>query len=661
MKNRNKSLRGIVQIASLVFFIALGYQNCSRIGFETTDELVKAGIDGELRGMSLDPEQKESRPAIDVTTILDNSQSMQPIQDSVASAFQTVTKRLRSFSGEMSLFTTTQRVEFDKASVFVSKWLSYNEGNKLIELPYDQLGMLSAATPYRVINRYSLSSTHTLDGYPLPFWGHMSDQEFDSFTEAYSNSILNIGTLGDDQEQGLCTILRAAEAKKDSQSFQAFILAANEDDSTEWEKCLKEEVQEVSKVPKDPILAQCQMGDQDCEYTYEMAYKPNREEKLNYSYRRISETIKYTSTTPVETWNLKYRYYQHKKYYDYKVKMRKESLGYQKMILVDNLPVPEGVQKVFNLNNGTSVNGYCATEYPEGLPVSCDDIRDELPASETQYGLVEGSCKRFCVNNLSAVKTVAQENSYEGGSCIQANLQENVGIDCNSSEEVDAATKAGIDQNDIFECKLRCKQDGNSLRTFNLSSKPGNCNNTCSANQKNDIVAALNNHISARDIYECNTNCSGPSYPDKSFDPNLPDIFACEGVDLDKNGSSAEIDCMNNSQLRQLAADKLPSKDPDDIRSCTYQCSQTIKTASKTLGNPAQCQLGNQPCSAGQRDDVKLHFLSTSGTNEAFLVAESCVDECRELAPRSKCTGKKYKNPDMCLGMGLQTLVEVCS
>lgn len=225
---------------------------------------------------------------------------MKPIHNHVAEAFQTVTSRLRGFSGNMSLYTTTQSLTGDKSSVSMSELVRYQNGTDWVELPLSQIGSLLPSTSYWNVKRYSISQSHSAGRLPLSFWSDMTDQQFADFTDSYSSSIAGIGTSGDDQEQGLCSVLRVAEANRNSQAYQAFIIAANEDDASELNSCLKEEVQEVRKELADPTSVACQPGDQGCQYSYEMDYLPNRENHLSYSYRQVTESIKYQSTTPVK-------------------------------------------------------------------------------------------------------------------------------------------------------------------------------------------------------------------------------------------------------------------------------------------------------------------------------------------------------------------------
>ncbi|MCB0355801.1 MAG: hypothetical protein KDD40_02280, partial [Bdellovibrionales bacterium] len=107
MGSRKRTFIPTFFIISLITIIAI-FQNCSDVTFETTDELLKQGIDGELRQVSLSPKINENRPDIEVTTILDNSNSMTNIQNQVKTAISTTTSVLKGFNGTVSLYSTTE-------------------------------------------------------------------------------------------------------------------------------------------------------------------------------------------------------------------------------------------------------------------------------------------------------------------------------------------------------------------------------------------------------------------------------------------------------------------------------------------------------------------------------------------------------------------------
>lgn len=652
--------RMIIGILSLTVFVGLVFQNCSRVGFESSDELIKAGIIGELRNISLDPEQKESRPSIEVSTILDNSNSMKPIHNHVAEAFQTVTSRLRGFSGNMSLYTTTQSLTGDKSSVSMSELIRYQNGTDWIELPLSQIGSLLPSTSYWNIKRYSISQSHSAGRLPLSFWSDMTDQQFADFTDSYSTSIAGIGTSGDDKEQGLCSVLRIAEANRNSQAYQAFIIAANEDDASELNSCLKEEVQEVRKELANPTSVACQPGDQGCQYSYEMDYLPNRENHLSYSYRQVTESIKYQSTTPVETWKIEYRYNRHRRNYNYKIKQRKEWVSYRRYTLVDNLPQAESASRVYNKNGGNPINGYCEANNEAGTAVSCDEVLANIPADLRPYGLVPDSCKVFCKNEISTEKSVLAAD-YVGGTC-SANGETEGFRPCNSTESNSTAALVGLDASHIESCRHSCVTDGNSLRSANLTERPSNCNQTCSATQREFADSKSPAYIDPEDIFECDVKCPAPTYPWRNLALNDRSIYHCSGVNPSQNGSAGEVSCMSDENLKQLAANHLgDGASVENIRDCLYTCSHSIRSKTMNVANPSTCELGKTQCSTDEWNSAVVHFLSNSGTSELFMVQGQCYDECNNLAPRSKCSGKIYDSPQMCSTDNIQGLLTSCA
>ena len=108
MSEIKQVLVAVTSLATISLLTVLTFQNCSKVGFQNNDELSLAGIDGEMRSVFLNPEAKEDRPNINVTAILDNSPSMQPIQDQVAEALSRVSSKVRGFDGKVEIYTTTQ-------------------------------------------------------------------------------------------------------------------------------------------------------------------------------------------------------------------------------------------------------------------------------------------------------------------------------------------------------------------------------------------------------------------------------------------------------------------------------------------------------------------------------------------------------------------------
>lgn len=658
MKRSNYYLSGVL-LLTVSFTLMMGtFQNCSDVGFDSTDELVKAGVDGELRGISFNPEEKENRPSISVSTILDNSNSMKPIQDEVASSFQSVTSRLRGFSGDMALYTTTQSLTGDKSSVDLADLVRYRGPDGFLEIPLSQIGTLSPSTSYWNVKRYSISKSHTTSGHALPFWSSMTDPEFADFTNEYVSSISSVGVKGDDKEQTLCTLLRAAKANQSSQSFQAFILATNEDDATDSLGCLDEKTQEVQKVLNDPSAVACQPGDVGCTYTYEMSYLPNKEQRLNYSYRKVTETVSYQSKTPVESWKVEYRWNRYRKYFYYQVKQRKEWVSYERYVLVDSLPEAEQVTHIYNYNSGNPYEGYCAAENIAGKAVSCDEVLASIPANLRPYGLVPGSCKLHCQNQLSA-QTNKPIADYGGGTCADNGQTEGYRA-CTAGEPTAAAGLAGIGAANLVNCQHRCVTDGNTLRSENLPSKPANCNTSCNASQREFADSKSPSYISPGNIYECNVKCS-ESFPTNTFTLTDRTIYQCSGLGADQNGSVGPTDCMGDATLKQLAANNLGSGNVNDLKTCNYTCSHSIRTTSLPVTSPATCSVGKTACSTDQWNQAVQHFLSNSGTSELFMLPSKCENECVQLPALAKCAGKRFDNGNMCLPANLSHLSAACA
>ena len=92
-----------------IFLLVSTFQNCSEINFENQSGELSRVLMGnaELVKLSFDPDRSENRPKINVTAIVDNSDSMRPIQEKTGNALENVADKLVGFSGKARVYTTT--------------------------------------------------------------------------------------------------------------------------------------------------------------------------------------------------------------------------------------------------------------------------------------------------------------------------------------------------------------------------------------------------------------------------------------------------------------------------------------------------------------------------------------------------------------------------
>lgn len=228
----SKSIKSSFLFAILTITVLPLYQNCSnKVDFGRDSSFALRQGEAEIVELSISPKSWENRPKINITAIVDNSNSMEPIQEKVAQALEKSLSPLSEFSGEIQIYTTTQFGNSDgadKKSV-VSMYMKDGQVfNSKPERPYSVV--------YQLPDSFSFLDTDVRA--PISY----EPAVLASATQLFGESIRNLGTAGSSKEEGLCSLLRVVEdkSKNSNGAFNAVLVVSNEDDATEFSQCIKE-------------------------------------------------------------------------------------------------------------------------------------------------------------------------------------------------------------------------------------------------------------------------------------------------------------------------------------------------------------------------------------------------------------------------------------
>lgn len=234
--------------------IAPLFQNCSsQIDFGKTDNFALEQGYAELVDFYIDPNSWDAKPNINVVAIVDNSNSMSPIQEKVAKGLEQSLDPLNQFAGRLELYTTTQgldpvftnRDEDDLKLSFVSEILPYKNSNDAEEF----------------IEAYRLPASFTKDSSGTRRALYYNPDNLESVKQSFGQSIRELGTLGSSDEQGICTLMRSiASQSEEEQTQHAFVLVSNEDDATDISSCL-DQIQNYKVVSDGSGFQNCTAAD----------------------------------------------------------------------------------------------------------------------------------------------------------------------------------------------------------------------------------------------------------------------------------------------------------------------------------------------------------------------------------------------------------------
>ncbi|MCB0419998.1 MAG: hypothetical protein KDD61_03330 [Bdellovibrionales bacterium] len=620
MKRNIRSLLLSFSLLLTVLTLFAFFQNCSAVDFTTFDELDKAGVNGELRRVQINPKLTESRPEINVITVLDNSFSMDPILSKTQNAFNNMTSKLKGFNGRVSIYTTTQNGG-DKSSVDHSTYVEYtNALGELTQIPFETYETsLPPLTAHSVVDALVLSQPHTLNRKEIAFRGDMSASEFQSFTDEFTQSISAIGVDGSDSEEGLCVLMRAIEANRDRNSYPIYLIATNEDDSSTVASCLKNTKKPFHFVPDDvPASSQCDENDTACNYTYKLDYNPTQKTKLKYKYRTISEKFDYTLVDPKVTKSIKYGWTTNKLTGVYKFKKEKITLSYEPYIIRDNIKAPKGSLDTKKISDKV---GICDSNEVR----SCTE--DEISQIGAQHGIVDGSCTSKCEDYVTSEqnKTISD---WSVGTCSKDGRVKGLS-GCRSLDYLAISSSTAIQHFD--SCEVKC-DEGSGSRTFSSVNQPNRCSDltnpappNCSASDESEAINFLS-WVTEDDINYCNVTCK-EEVVSGTISYHTNNIQTCSGVSGDAKGThtSSCNPIQKNYLSSQLGIPK------SEIATCDYICNQDQISKTKDLSSKTSCSVGSTDCGDEGDENYDLAVSLANGP------VTSCNVECSNNTPRASC------------------------
>lgn len=640
MSEMKQVLVAVTSLATISLLTVLTFQNCSKVGFQNNDELSLAGIDGEMRSVFLNPEAKEDRPNINITAILDNSPSMQPIQDQVAQALSAVSSKVRGFDGKVEIYTTTQDSAGDSAkkpSYKVSEEIVYSDNNGTeMKLPLDQEDSVPDALDYEKRKNYELSSSFTPGGQPLSYSGSMDDSSFEAFQQSMSDAISNIGVSGSLKEQGLCTLLRAAEAKQQSSDFEVFLVAGNAEDETDAAGCLQQSSRQYTKSVNDPELVSCDSSDPDCKFRYKVTYDKLKKEKLSYKYLHIDRDVSYSLNQTTGSYKIKYWYDRHGLEYKYRKKTFTRTIYYKRYVDLDGLKVEDTTEHNKRVDNNQV--GLCPDGVKTKESVSCSSIEGMLSGPEKAEGLQAGTCSISCSEGQTSSDEKRGIHSYQAGLCSDHGHTKGRET-CTTSEKNTLASQLGIDANEISSCDINCYQNADKYGDKTISSCEGGADqDPCNGSQENRAVDDAPSYITNKtQLNKCELSCVENNVTGELRNFPSSSLSSCEGQSASDEDKWNYPSCTD--EMKDEILDKHSLSGYGDIKDCSYKCEHDHQDGGiDNYVNPSSCTPGVTSCTGPELLAAEADLADDHGRPASRMVAGSCKNSCVDGNSKNACT-----------------------
>lgn len=681
MKFTNK-MRFSFSIVGSLGILVFAFQNCSTVQFESNDELVLAGIEGKLKSISFSPQTAESRPDLDVTTILDDSNSMSFIQTNVKDALATTTSALRGFAGTFNLFTTTQDLNYPSASRKPARYFKLENQMGQLQpidnLSQDQLTQYKTQldndgnplhSSYEEWVEHKISSPYN----SVRFEPNMNDQDFETFQSQVANEIQKVNTSGSPEEMGLCTLLRKLESSKNTGGFHTYIIATNEDDATTSNNCLKSEVKRWEREQRvtPGNTENCNPGEANCQFPYTITYKApvitkNQYKRSFVESQRIAYSLKTGSLLKTESRRLTYPTTQ--RFATHRINQTKWEIQFQRNVVIgnnDGLPIYQLRTEKVAHSGRPLLPGVCDSGSTSFQSCSGTDLNHFNSVIKNAYAnVVDNSCQVLCTNQKTAelrdnidaqrVPTTnpvtfsdtilnASKMGYTNG-CVSyvANTR---GYDLNT-----------VPNNAITDCALKFETVQTVTRDHTLQKSIGSCStstSSCSLEEKGNSIIALGLNTIDPSLMNCQNRCStanlSSSTSSASFSERISGQELCPGKQIGEANADVRLTC-NSAELQKalsnlnssLASQGITSQLDEESINCQYTCAHR-SSGFTTLGSSI---------TLNPRQETPTQSLDCNSAPFSSLNNPNLFD-CRlhvELGPQPASRTFSSLNPNICNG-----------
>ncbi|MCB0391482.1 MAG: hypothetical protein KDD58_09330 [Bdellovibrionales bacterium] len=638
------------------------FQNCSDVKFESTDELAIAGIDGKLRQIAFSPKFNENRPDIDVTTILDNSNSMTNIQQNVKKAVSKTTSSLKGFGGTVSLYSTTEDLNHS----------ARNKDKVNFYKIQDENGNLIPSTSFTDADLNTYKNEMDADGNPvfstyekwvkyinfspfrtIPFTGNMNAEQFSAFQTEVFNEIDKFDISGSKIEVGLCSLLRNIDSYKDSNDFHTYIIATNEDDATTLDNCLKAESDRWDRHANEVIGPQqeCDDTDEECTFSYSVSYQDEKWSKLTYkqSFTEWEKINFFLNGNQLKTVTTQVKHKTARRFARHKIKQRKWQFQYKRNVLIRyNDGIPEYEEQTHTANhNGEGVkNGICesgSTSFQTCLGDNLNYFNSNVKTADT----INNSCQIKCIDQTSGYLAdwidtsnipVSEGNVTFPSSVSNASLSGYTN-GCNAWVAGQRSyNSSGVTDNLITNCELNFSSDGNTnnINKYKSENAPakvvksfGVCNateNTCDGGEKASEISRVGWGSINSNLITCSQSCGVSNLITTFNDSNGVDRVPADGLCAGKSAGDADdvvTDNLCSPSEKALAKAELQRKLStlgisvtlyDSNISCSYSCQHRQGSEQEVPSSRAKLDPWAEPANES-RSCADVEFTSMDKSN----------------------------------------------
>lgn len=220
------------------------FQNCARTNYLEDSHATATALGGS-RKLSIDPSFNQQKANLKVLFVVDDSYTMSQSQTYLANALDSLLNPLKGHNVDFKIVST---------SGIPSNEVDYNISNRFmteqnLTIPQSQTAGLSSYLVEKTISNKQ-DVRHGL----LKLFRDATASQFNDLKTQVRTAILNVGVNGSEIEEGLCASVRQLYDTSANSFFKAgdkaaIVILSDENDTSEFAKCVNRYVQRVSAQP----------------------------------------------------------------------------------------------------------------------------------------------------------------------------------------------------------------------------------------------------------------------------------------------------------------------------------------------------------------------------------------------------------------------------
>lgn len=242
-RDRKMSLIGLLTVA--VFFITAVFQNCAKVNYQTEGNPPLVADAVADRSVTIDPSFNQQKADVKVLFVVDDSYTMSQSQAQLATAIDSLLTPLQGHNAEFKIVSTSGIPSNEVDYTIQTKYMNEQK----VEIPFSGI---TSVPSYLMERNISNNQSNRHPNFKL--YRESTPSQFNSLKAQIKSAILNVGVNGSETEEGLCATARQLFDQSASKFFKAgdkaaIIIISDEDDSSDFNKCVTRYVQRVSTKP----------------------------------------------------------------------------------------------------------------------------------------------------------------------------------------------------------------------------------------------------------------------------------------------------------------------------------------------------------------------------------------------------------------------------